>query len=213
VNLEALGDMIRARYGPDIDAHRYLGKFIHVRLGLPDEVNDGGQKKTMLAYLDHLAHEMGVPHHIRDPLKEQVEIVARANHVSLRDIGSIVSSVSLASDAVVRNPENLKFSPGWIMIMNTLIISRTVWPDLHPRFLNATVTLADMESYLGMDEKELRPVLGNGRDHLKNVSILYRTTPGSIFLRMTDSTNTARNSWTAYLSNLVELRKTPRPFQ
>ena len=111
VNLEALEGMVCARYGPDIDAHRYLGKFIHVRLELPDEVNDGGQKKTMLAYLDHLVREMGIPHHIHVPLKEQIEIVARANHVSLRDIGSIVSSVSLASDAVVRNPENRRILP------------------------------------------------------------------------------------------------------
>ena len=175
VNLEALEGMVRARYGPDIDAHRYLGKFIHVRLDLPDEVSGGGQKKTMLAYLDHLVREMGIPRYIHDPLKEQIEIVARANHVSLRDVGSIVSSVSLASDAVVRNPENRQFLPGWIAVMNTLIISRTVRPDLHPRFLNATVTPADVESYLGTGEEELRPVLGNGRDQFLNVSILYHT--------------------------------------
>ena len=175
VNLEALEGMVRARYGPEIDAPRYLGKFIHVRLELPDEVNDGGQKKTMLAYLDHLVRDMGIPRYIHDPMKKQIEIVARANDVSLRDIGNIVSSVSLASSAVLGNPENQKFLPGWIEVMNTLIISRTVRPDLHPRFLNATVTPEDMESYLGTGEEELRPVLGNGRDHLLTVSILYHT--------------------------------------
>ena len=172
-NLEALGALVETRYGSNIDAHRYLGKFIQVRLELPDEVNDGGKKKTMLAYLDHLAGQMEIPRHVFDPLREQIEIVARANHVSLRDVGSIVSSLVLASSVVVRNPDSLKFFRGWIEVMNTLIISRAVRPDLHPKFLNATVTPEDLESYLGTGEGELRPILGNGRDHLLTVSILY----------------------------------------
>ncbi len=175
VNLEALESMVRARFGPEIDAHRYLGKFIQVRLELPDKVNDGSGKKTMLAYLEHLVDRMGIQQHISGPLRKEVEFVARANHVSLRDIGSIVSSVSLANGAVVRNPEKLKFYPGWIDVMNTLIISKTVRPDLYPKFLNTTVTPEELRSWLGTNEREVRPKLGPNfnHDHNTEVSIRY----------------------------------------
>ena len=133
VNLEALEGMVRARYSPEVDAHRYLGKFIQVRLELPDEVDDGGRRKAMPAYLDHLVRRMEIPENISTPLREEVKIVSRANHVSLRDIARIVSSVSLASDAVVRNPEKPSFLPGLMKVMSTLIISSTVrhFSDTH----------------------------------------------------------------------------------
>ena len=177
VNLEALEGMVHARYGPDIDAHRYLGKFIHVRLELPDEVSDGGPKRTMLAYFDHLARDMDIPHHIHDPLREQIEIVARANHVSLRDVGSVVSSVALASDAVVRNPDNKDYFTGWIEVMTMLIITRTLRPDLHSRFLNATITPEELMAFLGANEREVRRLWSetyhNANERELSVSVLY----------------------------------------
>ena len=107
VNLTALEDMVRARYGSAINAHAYLGKFIQVTLDLPDEFNDANQQKqAVLVYLDHLLKDMGIPQQIADPLRKQVEIVSRSNPVSLRDVGSIVTSLSLASGEVVQNPKN-----------------------------------------------------------------------------------------------------------
>ena len=172
VNLQALEAMVRARYGPDIDAPKYLGKFIQVKLELPDEINEGIQQKTILAYLDQLVRDMGIPNHIHGPLQEQIKIVARANHISLRDIGSIVSSVSFANGEVT---ENDRINPAWIVVMSTLIISRTVRPDLYSKFLYATVTSDDMKSYLGTNEAELTLMSGNNlSSHYKSdVSHLY----------------------------------------
>ena len=175
VNLNALQDIVRARYGPKFDAHRYLGKFIQVRLGLPEEVReDGGRKKTMLAYLDRLVRDMGIPQYIRDPLRQQIELVDRATPVSLRDVGNVVSSVSLASSEVVQNPANSTFLPGWIEVMNTLIVSRTVRDDLYRKFLHARVEPEDLESYFGTDKSELRSHLENKRNPNYNREVSYR---------------------------------------
>ncbi|MCY4005345.1 MAG: P-loop NTPase fold protein [Rhodobacteraceae bacterium] len=77
VNLEALEEMVRARYGADIDAQRYLSKFIQVTLELPDEVGpDPHRKKAVLLYLDQLVRTMGIKEHIASRLRQQVEIVA-----------------------------------------------------------------------------------------------------------------------------------------
>ena len=179
VNLRALENMVRARYGARIEAHAYLSKFIQVTLDLPDEFTDdtNRQKQAVIVYLDHLLECMGIPQQIADLLRKQVEIVSRANHVSLRDVGSIVSSVSLASGEVVENPEDNEFYKGWIMVMIDLIVSRVVRPDLHPRFLDATVTPSDLESYLGASENVLQENLGgcdNG-DYDHDISLRYHT--------------------------------------
>ena len=177
VNLEALEDMVHTRYGPNIDAHGYLGKFIQVRLELPDEVNDGSRKKNVLAYLDHVVGQMEIPDQISGPLRQEVEIVARANQVSLRDIGSIVSSVALASGEMIQASRNGTLLRGWTDVMNTLIVSRTVRPDLYPKFLEATLTPDDLKSYLGTGEGELRRILGANfnPDHNLEVSIRYHS--------------------------------------
>ena len=176
VNLKALEAIVRARYGPKFDAQRYLGKFIQVRLALPDEVSEGSSRnRTMLAYLDWLVREMGVPQYIRDPLRQQIELVDRATPVSLRDVGSIVSSVSLASSEVVQNPANSKFLPGWIEVMNTLIISSTVRDDLYEEFLQARVGPKELESYFGTDQGELRTHLDEKQNpnYKREVSFRY----------------------------------------
>lgn len=177
VNLRALEDMVRARYGFKIDAHAYLSKFIQVTLDLPDEFTDdtNRQMQAVMVYFDHLRKGMGIPQKIADPLRKQVEIVSRANHVSLRDVGSIVSSVSLASGEVVENPENKEYFHGWIMVMIDLIVSRVVRPDLHPRFLDATVTPSDLESYLGANENVLQEYLGGQRnpDYDHDISLRF----------------------------------------
>lgn len=154
VNLEALENIVRTRYGAGIDAHRYLSKFIQVKLKLPAEVNLRNPKKTIVAYMEYLVDQLKIPEHISEKMQLQVKFVSEFNHVSLRDIGHIASSVSLASDDVLRNPSNSKRYSGWINIMNTLIISNIVRNDLYPKFLNATVTKDELLKYLGAENHE-----------------------------------------------------------
>lgn len=177
VNLRALENMVRARYGARFEAHAYLSKFIQVTLDLPDEFTDdtNRQKQAVIVYLDHLLECMGIPQQIADLLRKQVKTVSRANQVSLRDVGSIVSSVSLASVEVTENPEN--YFEGWIMVMIDLIVSRIVRPDLHPRFLDATVTPSELESYLGANGDVLQEEIGGERnpDYDNDIALRYHT--------------------------------------
>ena len=175
VNIHALESMITTRYGPDIDAHRYLGKFIQVKFDFPNEIRDGNQKTSVLAYMDHLAGQMGLQGQVYNGLKGEIEIVARSNLVTLRDIGAIISSLALANGNVVQNPNG--FSHGWIDVMITLIISRTIRPDLHPKFLDASIDADDLKSYLGTNDGELTPgPKGNYEDNQKRkVSFKYYT--------------------------------------
>ena len=50
---------------------------------------------------------MGVPNHIADPLRREFKLVSKFNYISLRDIGKIVSSISLASEDILSNNNKL----------------------------------------------------------------------------------------------------------
>ncbi|MCY4201506.1 MAG: P-loop NTPase fold protein, partial [Aestuariivita sp.] len=159
VNLSALEDMVRTRYGAKIDAQTYLGKFIQVTLELPDEITiNRRQKQTILHYLDHLVYTMAIKDYIGNPLRDQVEVVARNNSVSLRDIGTIVSAIALASSEVTINPEYKDFFHGWIDVMNDLIIAKIIRPDLYPKMLDATITPDEILSYFGATENTVKGI-------------------------------------------------------
>ena len=179
VNLEALEDMVQARYGSGIDAHAYLAKFIQMTLNLPDEFSDdtNRQKQAVMAYLDHLVGDIGITQQIAETLRSQIAIVSRANQVSLRDVGNIVSSLSLANVDVAENPDDKRFMPGYLQVMIDLVVSRTVRHDLHQKFLDATVTPADLESYLGATGNMLDEHLGGQPNpaYDPQISLKYHT--------------------------------------
>ncbi|MCY3628040.1 MAG: P-loop NTPase fold protein [Gammaproteobacteria bacterium] len=152
VNLKALEDMVSARYGAKDYATEYLEKFIQIKLTLPEEISkDGGSRRNVLEYLDHLCQEMKVPDHIDEWLKSRINLVSRANSISLRQIEHIVSAVTLASPESRRIIDQGKgyYHDGCYGIMVDLIISRIAFPKLYPRFLDATISPDELRSYLG----------------------------------------------------------------
>lgn len=160
VNLDALENSVRARYGEKIDAKSYLKKFINITLELPS-VSGSEHPKTPAtkSYLDYLIGEMGIPEHIGGPLRKQVEVISKSNSVSLREIGKIVSSVSLVSQDVLRQDRK---PSEWIEVMNDLIIAKVVCPDLYPKFLNATISDDELVSYFGATERAIQQDIEDG---------------------------------------------------
>ncbi len=172
VNLHALENSVKVSYGKNIDAQAYLKKFIQITLELPADLGDIHTKNPVnLVYLAHLIEEMGVPEHISEPLKVQVKMVARFNDISIRDIGKIVSSISLASNEVLNKSNFLK---GWIAVMVDLVIAKNVRPDLYPKFLNATVNEADLASYIGATESTITEKIDGEHNPEYEHQIYYR---------------------------------------
>ena len=164
VNLEVLENIISVRYGNEIDANAYLQKFIQIKLELPDEVEHPAyQNWDVWLYLERLIKQLEISEQIGNSLKFQIELVARTNSITLRQIEQIVSAIKLANNVYLTN-ENI--DPGCFHIMNDLIISRIVRPDLYPKFLDATITPEDLKSYLGTNDNEL----GRERDPAYNSS-------------------------------------------
>ena len=153
VNLGVLENMISVRYGNKIDANAYLQKFIQVKLELPDKVGYPILNYTDASlYLDRHLALLKIPEQIGRTLRLQIQLVGLNNSITLRQIEQIVLAVKLANN-VVLTCENLE--SGHIAIMIDLIISKIVRPDLYPKFLNATIPLKELKSYLGTIDNEL----------------------------------------------------------
>lgn len=162
VNLNALENMVRARYGQKSDAQAYLRKFIQVTLDLPNEIGPSHHpaQKAVLLYLNRLLEYMEIPEHINDYLRRHVKIVSRSNRISLRDVENIVSIVSLADIEYLKNQRIL---PGWAIAATDLIVSKVVRNDLYSKFLNATISDSELKSYLSITDNMLEEQLENGK--------------------------------------------------
>lgn len=201
VNLDALENSVRARYGDRIDAEAYLRKFIQVKLELPSELGDEYRTVPVVSvYLDHLAQEMGIPRHIGDPLREQFQLVQRSNPISIRDVGKILSELSLASNEVMQNDRILS---GWIGTMNDLVISKIVRPDIHRKLLNCDFELNDLHSFLSTDELSItREVEGEtNRNYNHKAFIRYYSW---VFLRGDGAIDGADEQVTSGIASLFD---------
>lgn len=159
VNLRALENSVRARYGEKVDGNAYLKKFIQVTLKLPEKIGKiHNERDVSLVYLEGLIQEMGIPAHIATPLVEHVKLVSSSTEVSLRSIGKIISSIALASEDVL-SPENIH--KGWVYVMVDLIVAKNLRPDLYPKFLNGTVDDKDLASYFGATASNLLRYIDN----------------------------------------------------
>ena len=66
VNLKALENSVKARYGTEIDATAYLQKFLSFTLNLPDHIGDQARTPAVIRYVSHLGLEMATPKHLLD---------------------------------------------------------------------------------------------------------------------------------------------------
>jgi len=159
VNLDALEHIVRAMYGRDFPARKYLNRFIQVVFNLPEEANVQGEREALQVFhLRHLreAMNLNVPEDAFRMLEEHLGLVSSVNDVSLRDVGDIMSRVTLAFRTMHERDEMRIDANHFSMemrVMLTLIVSQVVRPDLHARFLARTATREDLKSYIG--EREL----------------------------------------------------------
>lgn len=146
VNLIALANSVKARYGQEIDATAYLQKFISLTLVLPDRIgNQHMEVPAVVAYAEHTAEAMELPaEYVEEIVVRQLPGVARCNFISIRDVGKILGAVAiLPSEAV-----NPNLYPGWRSITASMIIARVVRKDIFDKMLDSTLSENDLAAYI-----------------------------------------------------------------
>ena len=175
VNISALENSVVARYGENIDAKSYLKKFIQVTLELPSTIGDAhNRKQTSLEYLAHLIKEMGIPEHIAEPLKSRLQLVLAVNNISLREIGQIVSSLTLASPKVLTTASARAGDfESRVALMIDLVVTKITFPEMFSKFLNASVTPKDLEAYINATRTSILEKIENNYNPEYNSKIAY----------------------------------------
>ncbi|MBN8190433.1 AAA family ATPase [Salipiger thiooxidans] len=97
VNLEALGHIVRSRYGADVNAQEYLKRFFTLSIELPDEVPGDRSLRAELKYFVSTARKMNLPATLVNEATSHLKLSIPASQISLRDIEKILSSIALSS--------------------------------------------------------------------------------------------------------------------
>lgn len=162
VNLKALENSVKARYGAEIDATAYLQKFLSFTLELPDHVGEDYSRQTnTCVYAEHVGQEMGIAAPILEELLEQLKVISRGNHISIREVGKVLSAAALLPEEA-----NGKYLfPAWPTVSVTLMLSRVIRPDLFPKLREATISSEELVAFFCATEKYISNVLPDGHDN------------------------------------------------
>ena len=194
VNLKALENSVKARYGVEIDATSYLQKFLSFTLNLPDNIGDHSRTLSVVKYANHLGTFMGTPKHILTEIIIQLQVLSRYNQISIRDVGKIISTAALLPDDALGEGVYTGFRSATI----TLIITKIIRSDLFPKLLHSSITYAELVSYIGVTETFIKERLPNDTlnpDYNHNVDYLYTIWNficNNETLKMTDEFSQAR---------------------
>jgi len=90
--------------------------------------------------------------------------VAEANHVSLRDVGKILSKIPLLPEGVLKG----NYLIGWIDILCTLLVSSVVNPTLHKKLITADASTLEIRQFIGATNAKTMVRSGSGESQEYN---------------------------------------------
>jgi len=158
VNLHALASSVRVRYGGDIDATAYLQKFISFSVSLPEYVGDLQERKAITTYAQHLGNKVKVPESFLDEVAKQIDVISSGHHISMRDVGKVVSLAALLPEEATSDNNLL----GWRVTTITLLIMKVVRPDLAGTFREARLEDPELLEALGIPSESVSETLEDG---------------------------------------------------
>jgi tRNA A37 threonylcarbamoyladenosine biosynthesis protein TsaE len=140
-NLIQLRNSIVVAYGPGIDAHVYLQKFIHLIVML-DHGADYRSERTSKRYIEFLAKQLQFKLEDSRAVElstELIEYIADEHDLSLRAIERIFSNLVIA--LTVTDENVLRLPP----VLAGLCILKVIHPDLYRKAKKGTLTFVDVE--------------------------------------------------------------------
>lgn len=151
VNLEALQNSVKARYGVGIDAENYLNKFIGVSFSLPRRLGRHGENDAISVYANSLAAEMDLPREITYSCIQLFTILGKEHSVSLRDVGKVFSKIVLLPE----DSKEMNWMEGYRDVLCLLIVTSVIAPSVHRRYLSGRLSLTDIMAFLGADKANI----------------------------------------------------------
>lgn len=145
VNLEALEQSVKARYGSGINAYDYLKRFISLSMQLPDFVFSGAKTRASVKYFRSCANSMGINKDIICDAAEHINVISESNDVSLRSIEKILIGISL----LPKKDEYNKLQKGYKNIILSLIMFKAIDNNLYIESVSNKITIDHIFDFYG----------------------------------------------------------------
>lgn len=144
VNLTELQNSVKARYGPGIDAERYLQKFIHLRMELPNRMGSGAKTDIIpIDYISTLATELSLPEDLVETVQYYLRISQGNLDLSLRSVQRLASILAL----IPRRLDGV--DPMHRFVVTGAAIIKAFSPTLYTSLLNGEAKMTDINTVFG----------------------------------------------------------------
>ena len=156
VNLIALENSVKARYGAGTDATNYLKKFIHIQASLPDKIGTRGEVDTIEEHFKNISSKMSLNENLQRDVKRVISIAKLGNNISLRDIEKICTKIELT-------PTDTNLNDTYTVSASILIVASVINEGFHRNLMDKRINKKQILEFLNMVESD-RFVEVNG-DH------------------------------------------------
>ena len=143
VNLEELENMARARYGEKLDARNYIGKFITVKLEIPDAHPDNRIETGWEVFFDKTALGMDFKGSFKSEVKAQLKML-RPQKMTLRTIQRLLTAA-----AVVPNLTLEKKVGAYEILICTVFLYVFFKADNRP--ISKSITFSDIQEVFNLN--------------------------------------------------------------
>ena len=163
-NTQQLKASIKHCYGQEVDAQRYLDKFIRFRFELSPH-SDRNFRSPILASSDHffkLAKEKGVVTNsnlIGANFKEAINYLIRSKNLSLREIETLIRNMQIAQSLSNSRAFDTDQAFGLILLNTISIMMISFQPELLNQIKNGFLDANVLGKFLGIEKT---PTLENG---------------------------------------------------
>ena len=143
-NLVALAHSVKARYGSEIDADKYIQKFVSLSMRLPEGMNFDGNTKPAYQYFLGVSQRYSIDSQGRSYATDRMKYITQGQNVHLRDVERILTYLSLLP------PLNSGVYP----YVREILVGATFLRVLHPadylRLREGKSNIADIERTLSV---------------------------------------------------------------
>ncbi|KQV28211.1 hypothetical protein ASC97_07680 [Rhizobium sp. Root1203] len=152
VNLEALEQIVRVRYGSSINAGDYLKRFVSLSLSLPQHIGTDLSASASIHYFNALSEQMGIEPKMEELTREHLRMALRGGQVSLRDIERILTRLVL----LPQRKEFHSFFHGYQELIVSLVLWQVLKPELFSRAMKRSLAVAEIEAFYGITQAMLK---------------------------------------------------------
>lgn len=161
VNFTTLEDIVRVRYGNNVDSGAYLRKFVSFSLNLPNHIGDHDKTPASVVYFQKVISKMELPKRISRELLEQIQLLTPVHDLSIRDVGKILSTAAILPQDALTDDNYAT----WRAILVTLIIAKVTSPNLFRKLVELRATVEEMKEFLGAQDERIKSTLVDGQEN------------------------------------------------